>query len=337
MLKIIVILSIILAVGVGAAFFFGYLNKPAFKPKPPPLSQNLRQQSLPVQTSPSPSPAIKNPMGQDVSIKADTTQEGPWNHDLQVAVSNDGKAFRDSKLFQSKAGVPSVIHDKKGKLYAAFQWFPEDNPQGFDKVAIKTSVDGGNTWTEPVQAVFNNYPANLSRPFDPTLVLNPEGTIRMYYTVNPASGPNAVTSYYSAISDDGINYTFEEKPRFEIDKTMLIDSAGAVYNDTYFLLAPHPQNGAYFATSPDGLNFTRGKDINSASKYNWTGNVLNFNGKIRFYGNSTPGGKVFYSETTDGVTWTEPVLTNVEGAGDPAVVQALESIYLMIYTGGHKK
>jgi hypothetical protein len=65
--------------------------------------------------------------------------------------------------------------------------------------------------------------------------------------------------------------------------------------------------------------------------------VLNFNGKIRFYGNSTPGGKVFYSETTDGVTWTEPVLTNVEGAGDPAVVQALESIYLMIYTGGHKK
>jgi hypothetical protein len=107
-----------------------------------------------------------------------------------------------------------------------------------------------------------------------------------------------------------------------------------VYNDTYFLLGPIKGGGAYFSTSKDGLSFTRGKDISSTQ--NWTGNALNFNGKIRFYGTASNKGKIFYSDTTDGVTWSTPEFTNVQG-GDPGVVQALESIYLMIYTGAPKE
>lgn len=274
-------------------------------------------------------------MGQDSIIKADTSKEGPWNRDLYIALSNEGKDFRDAKVFEEKSGVPSSIHDKNGKLYAAFQWFPDNNPQAFDKVAIKTSVDGGQTWTEPAPTVFKNYPKNFSRPFDPTLVLNPNGSIRMYFTVSKEL-KGKTTSFYSAISTDGINYTFEENPRFEIADTRLVDAAAIIFNDKYFLTAPKHEDGAYFATSTDGLTFERQANIPSSRDYNWTGNLITYDNVLRFYGNTkSRESKIFYSWTTDGQTWSVPTQTNITG-GDPSVVQTMESIYLMIYVGPPK-
>lgn len=338
MAKIIITILVLVIIGLGAALAYKtFVPQAKFQggAQIPPKQQNQLLPSPQSSTSNAPNQS-PNPMGQDAIIKADTSKDGPWKRDLHIVISNEGKNFRDDKIFEEKSGVPSVIHDKKGKLYAAFQWFPDDNPQAFDKVAIKTSVDGGITWTEPTPAVFNNYPGNFSRPFDPTLVLNPEGTIRMYFTVNKEL-KSQLTSFYSAISDDGINYTFEEGERFGIKDTQLVDSAGTVFNNTYFLMAPDKNGGAYFATSKDGLTFERGNNVEYSKDYNWTGNVLNYENVIRFYGNSkTPGGKIFYAWTTDGETWSTPTQTNIQG-GDPSVVQALESIYLMIYVGPPKK
>lgn len=327
----VIILSVIVVALLSGIVGWIFFSK---SPNPPPKNM-ATSQSEKLSSSASPQASI-NPMGQDSIIKADTSKEGPWNNDLYIALSNEGRDFRDSKVFESRSGVPSVIHDKNGKLYAAFQWFPENNPQAFDKVAIKTSIDGGQNWTDPTSAVFKNYPKALSRPFDPTLVLNSDGKIRMYFTVNKGL-IDKNTSFYSAISEDGINFTFEEGARFEIDGTQLIDSAGTIFNNTFFLLAPNQAGGAYFATSTDGLNFTRSNDIASDKNYNWTGNVINYDNVVRFYGNTkSQGNKIFYTWTTDGINWSVPTPTNISG-GDPAVVQALESIYLMIYVGPKSK
>src|SRR5207253_4624361 len=126
-------------------------------------------------------------MGQDDIIQADMTKNGPWTQSLQIAEAKDGKTFGAQKTFQAAAGVATAVRDQKGVLFAAFQYFPENDPQNFDKIAIKKSTDGGVTWSAPVPAVFTNYPKSYSRPFDPTLAVTPDGKIRMYYTVNTSS------------------------------------------------------------------------------------------------------------------------------------------------------
>src|SRR3954464_11810148 len=71
---------------------------------------------------------------------------GPWDRDLVIATSADGLAFADAKPFVERGGVPHVARDAKGRLIAAFQWFPIDRPEAFDRVALRISEDDGKTW-----------------------------------------------------------------------------------------------------------------------------------------------------------------------------------------------
>lgn len=315
-------------------FYYQGQKKPAMELSTKKSSGNSLNASSSPQVSTNNARELISPMGQDVLANDDTSKKGPWDADLLIGVSNDGNSFRDIKVFEKRAGVPSVIHDKKGDLFAAFQWFPENNPMAFSKVAIKTSNDGGETWSEPVQATFANYPKNFSRPFDPTLVLTKEGKIRMYFTVNIYKGERQKpdpTSYYSAISDDGIHYTFEAGERFNVSGTQILDPAVVVVNGIYHLTAPKsPKSGAYYATSSDGLTFASGADIQSVDGYLWTGNLVEYGTGMRFYGGGK--GELFYSYSADGKNWETPVIVSLKG-GDPSVVQALESKYIIIYVG----
>ncbi len=281
-----------------------------------------------------------NSMGQDDIIQADMTQNGPWKQSLQMAESKDGKTFGAQKAFQKGAGVATAVRDQAGVLYAAFQYFPENDPQNFDKIAIKKSTDGGVTWSDPIPAVFSNYPKSYMRPFDPTLALTPEGKIRMYYTSNTSSQSiisetsNSV-GYYSSISSDGITYEFEEGKRLSVQDKNIIDSAVAYHVDKWYLIAPTQKNfgdeGIYYtSTSSDGLTFAAPTVIPNTAGYEWTGNMVNVGSTLRFYGS---GQKIFYSEAGADGTWGTPVNTNLAGGGDPAVVQAGEGKYIAIFSG----
>ncbi len=310
-------------------------------------TQPTPNSSLSPQSSPGASTSSYiNPRGQSSKINANTSDpKGPWNNDLHYAISNDGNTFRDDKIWEERSGVVSVIHDKTGRLIGAFQWFPVSDDQNFDKVAIKISNDGGETWSKPTPAKFVNYPADMQRPFDPTLVLTPEGKIRMYYTSTEGQVkmPDTDSSrYYSAISDDGINYIFEPGIRYGLKDNGLVDSAVVYFNNQYLMLSPENElfSGAFQASSSNGLSFQSGADIKKGDQYNWTGNLLNFRQAgvdgVRFYGTAGKGGgKMFYSFSSDGKTWESPEDTNLEG-GDPAVVQALENKYLIFYASPSK-
>lgn len=45
---------------------------------------------------------------------------GPWNNDLVIAESADGRRFGEARRFVERGGVPSLIRDSKGRLIAAF-------------------------------------------------------------------------------------------------------------------------------------------------------------------------------------------------------------------------
>lgn len=257
----------------------------------------------------------------------------PWQRPLIICNSNDGINFSNFQTFQDSSGVPSLIRDTTGRLVAAFQWFPMPF-QGahWDSVALKYSYDNGVTWTSAQTLYINNYPAGFQRIFDPSLCLNADGSIRIYFSSSPTGG---VVSTYSAWSADGINFTFEPGIRFTRTTQNTIDPTVIFYNGQYHYFAPKgaPQDGSLHATSPDGLNFTQQADIPSDVQHNWTGNVMIDSLAIKFYGTPSGGGNLWFKPSPDAFTWN-PVYTNtnVQG-GDPACIKTGLAQYLMIYTG----
>ncbi len=256
--------------------------------------------------------------------------KGPWNNYLGITTlsSSESKAQGSStKTLVEAGGVPTLIQNADGDLIAAFQWFPCDNEDAFDKVAISTSKDEGKTWSDPEPIEVDGLPDGYQRPFDPTLALLPDGQIRIYFTSN-AKGMSTFgddTNIYSAISDDGIHYTFEEGARFDLDGDPAYDSAVGYWDGLWHLITPNngdeaSTGSANHGVSEDGLEFEILDPIELDAEVNWTGNFLTKDDGLYFYG--TPGGKGgkgnWFTFTEDGETWEEPSYLKNLG-GDPAV------------------
>jgi hypothetical protein len=257
---------------------------------------------------------------------------GPGERDLMARRGAAGNDFAAEELFQAAAGVPSVIRDAKGRLIAAFQWFPERPSPHFDRVAVRISTDGGRSWGKPEPIEIDGLPRSYTRPFDPTLALLPDGRIRLYFSSNPTGRRilDENTATYSAVSRDGVRYSFEPGARFTVPGRIVIDCAVLRLGDQWHYYAPigRPEDGAYHAVSKDGLTFTRQADIASVEGVNWTGNLVAYGDGMRFYGSSRRG--LWWAFSRDGEQWTRPRYLSVRG-GDPAVVAVSEKEYLLVY------
>ena len=266
-----------------------------------------------------------------------TEQIGPWNNPLKIALSDDGINFTNESIFQDSAGVPCVIRWKGDTLACVFQWFRQPvNSPTWDKVAVKFSYNNGSTWSQPKPLVFTNMPANYQRPFDPTLVVLDDKTLHIYFSSSdgmPKPGMDSSINTYSAVSSDGINFEFEPGARFDNQSKKVIDPAVAFFNDEWHYISPAgaPQEGAYHATSGNGLDFTEKAKISSDNFHNWTGNFLVENDlELRFYGS---GPNIWFSKSDNGYDWSSYTETNVKG-GDPGIVKLGDNKYMMIYVGG---
>jgi len=260
---------------------------------------------------------------------------GPWDGDLYIAESPDGSRFGKARRFVEGGGVASVLRDATGRLIAAFQWFPPDRGEHFDRIAVKISTDDGKTWSEPQPINLEGLPETYIRPCDPTLVLLDDGRIRMYFTSDQRSGrrdtkPGAGT--YSAISADGVHYQFEPGARFVVAGGTVLDCAVARLENRWHYYAPvQGQAGrAYHAVSEDGLNFTRQPDVTVPGDRQWLGCVIPVKEGLRFYGSGGPGG--WSAVSSDGSNWQLTEDSPNAGA-DPGVVQTTAGRYLAIGTG----
>ncbi len=260
----------------------------------------------------------------------------PWERPLKIAWSGNGTLFTNETIFQDSSGVPSAIKWKGDTIACVFQWFRA--PVGtatWDRVAVKFSYDNGGSWTNPVPIIINGLPSNFQRPFDPTLARINSDSLRIYFSSSnglPPMGLDSTVNTYSAISTDGINYTFEPQPRFDHPTNKAIDPAILFFNGQWHYSCPigAPQAGAYHATSPDGINFTQQIDFPSDPLHNWTGNMLfeNFT-EMKFYGS---GSTIWHNSTSDGFTWNGYTPTNLIG-GDPTAVKISPGNYFIIYVG----
>ncbi|MDP8245192.1 MAG: exo-alpha-sialidase [Candidatus Hinthialibacter antarcticus] len=241
-----------------------------------------------------------------------------------------------------RAGVSTIIQLSSGRILAAFQWFPEDQPEAVNKIAVRFSDDGGTGWSPPQVADFIDLPSNITRQFDPTLVALADGRVRMYFTGNPDSSRvlNENTGIYSAVSTDGIHYVYEEGERFGVDDAPMIDCAVVRTDDEFHLYSPiqGAVGTAYHATSSDGLAFERQDDLVNELGQNWLGCAVFLDGRVRFYGTLVKGkglfGSMWFADAADGADFGVAQAYEHTGFGsDPGVVHLDNGNTLITSTG----
>lgn len=262
------------------------------------------------------------------------TEAGPWRNDLRIATSGSPLTFTGFTVWVRQAGVPSLSVLPDGRLIGVFQWFPFDDLEAFDRVAVVFSSDSGRTWTSPRRIAVQGFPDTLQRPFDPTITVAPDGRLRLYFTSSRVErgAPSGILGFFSASSSDGVTYTFEPGARFVASRST-VDCAVAHWNGQWHLVSPigAPTEGAYHAVSTDGLTFSRLPDIGArGSNASFIGNLTVVDGVLRFYGSSLQG--VWITDYSAALGWTaSTVLPGVAG-GDPAVIQAAPARWLMVFT-----
>lgn len=251
--------------------------------------------------------------------------DDPWDHGLLAGWSLDGIHFQGAGLFEVAAGVPCLTEGPAGELVATFQWF---DPVAFDEMARRVSLDGGRTWSDAEPLVLSGAPGRFVNPVDPALVVLNDGRWRLYFTSAPAGSRSADT--YSAISSDGLNFQWEAGARFQIDGEFLLDPAVAWFGGLWHLYLPrHMQgDGAFYATSSDGLNFERQDDVEVPGIL-FLGNPLVHGEDLVFYGGGPRGVAVLSS--SDGSRWREEA-SILAPVGDPAVIRSRDGVYLALAT-----
>lgn len=292
--------------------------------------------------------------------------DGPWNRDVLAYRVTAGSTVEKAATFE-RAGVPTIARLKDGRLIVAHQHFPENDREAFDKVAVRFSSDDGRTWAEPQVIQVTGLPNGMRFPFDPTLVLLPNGRVRLYFTGNMGrTFQSSTPAIHSAISTDGVNYTYEPGARFAVEGRAVIDCAVVLHGGTFHLFAPdngagsnpgqrrendrpsdRPREGVgYHATSKDGLNFTRVEDVQIQGRRRWLGNAQSDGKLITFYGTGEglnaggPGGQprggLWTATSSDGQEWK--LIENPSiGGGDPGAVTTREGGLLVVITGSSRR
>lgn len=290
--------------------------------------------------------------------------DGPWNRDVIVyRVDRDG-AVHKAAVFE-RAGVPTVARMKDGRLVAAHQHFPENEPASFDKVAVRFSTDEGKSWSPPEVIRVDGLPEGMRFPFDPTLVVLPDGRVRLYFTsLKGRRFEEDRPAIYSAISTDGVLYTFEPGVRFGIAGRPVIDCAVVLHKGSFHLFAPdngtqpmgprpaapdrheeRPRAGSgYHATSRDGLNFIRVDDVVMDGAHRWLGNAFSEGERMTFIGTAEPGppgeghrrGSVWMAMSRDGASWDLMDAPEIAG-GDPGGVRTRDGGLLVVITGESRR
>ncbi len=183
--------------------------------------------------------------------------EGPYRDKVTYATSTDLLNWTPSNVILAEhASVPGAVV-KNGTI---FVYFVDVSTNGLkEQLGMVKSEDQGQTWSEPEILTIDGLGDKATA--DPAPVLLADGRIRLYYfDINeprlnkPASGIEPPQKIYSAISDDGINFTQEQGMRFEHNGAFDPD---VEYADGtwYMFVGDLAGNMVNLATASDGLAF----------------------------------------------------------------------------------
>ena len=247
---------------------------------------------------------------------------GPWASSIYFKTSATGQGFEGDKKIVARADVPALMANRKGKLFAYFQWFPFDDKKYkryFDMIGVTSSSNKGKTWKATRAIKVCGLPSSLvnitttGRPMDPAAVELSNGKVRLYFTIEPGLDEEAIAKAYSAISTNGRSFRYEGLS-FSIKGVDIRDCTVAKLGKTWHMYCPNwKSNGkGYHATSKTGKTFKRSADAVVGGRRNFLGNVVNVNGTLYFYSGgwaaTSTNGKKFRLKHKEGLP------------GDPGIV-----------------
>jgi hypothetical protein len=282
--------------------------------------------------------AFTGPVSVARAVQPPQPGPGPWENDVHVyRVGRDGAVAKLAAF--DRAGVATLTRLKDGRLIAAHQNFP-DTPADFDRVAVRFSSDEGRTWT-PAQTIrLTGLPKGMRFPFDPTLAALPDGRVRLYFTsVRGRRIDLQMPAIYSAISDNGIDYTVEPGTRFAVTGRVVIDCAVALHRGVFHLYVPDNVAGGrpgreglgYYATSTDGLRFTRQDAAKIAGRRRWLGCAVSDGDVLRFFGTGDSG--IWTATSATGKEWKPDTSFPPIPGADPGAVRLRDGGWLFVVTG----
>ena len=259
------------------------------------------------------------------------------SHSLYLYYGNNGTIFNNPICITDSADVPSIVQDSSQRLVCVYQLFKGGpGSPNWDKIGVMFSTDDGVTWTPNSYINITGFPGNNQRAFDPTITITPDNQYRLYFSYCPNSTIlDSTCGTYSAISMDALNFTVEPGIRMDAISEPIIDPAVLYFNSEWHYSAPiQPPNGggARHATSSDGLNFTLIDSMGQGNThYQWTGNFMDNDSTIRFYGfsDNVLGNYLWWAESIDGSNWSSCIFTNITGK-DPAVLKLNSGSYLLL-------
>lgn len=206
--------------------------------------------------------------GQLAPINTGIATNQPGNlksHAAYFTTSSDPNQFTDSvdPIFTA-ASVPEVVAltqdspaGNAGDLLLYFVDAENFTGPNTESLGYAKSTDGGQTWSEKQHITIADK-VNAGAVVDPSAVQLDDGRVRLYYfgskvtSGDPASAPGDHV-IYSAISDDGLNFTIEPGERFHL--AQVTDPEVVRLDDAWIMYISIGPTTA-ITTSTDGLTFT---------------------------------------------------------------------------------
>lgn len=247
--------------------------------------------------------------------------EGPYNDKISFATSDDLENWTDSgEILAEHASVPDVIN-KDGELLV---YFVDVSTDGIaEQIGLIRSSDNGKTWSEKENIVIDGVGDKVA--VDPAPYLLDDGRIRLYYFDIATTKTEGLenNTMYSAISDDGINFTQEEGKRFTYNA--IFDPSVIEVNGQWRMYMGTEDGRVLSATSSDGLDF---KYEGVALKDGVIPNVIYENDIYYLF-----TGGIEVSISNDGMSFTKTGNRFDSGGltADPGVVKLDNGSYLMVY------
>jgi hypothetical protein len=274
------------------------------------------------------------------------TQTFPATQRLLLATSDDGLNFtRKNVILSDCATVPDAVVLNNGRVlvYYVAESIIENGIEisSYNKIVVAVSDDNGNTWSYK-KVKFNGVPSGATDPVDPNVVLMPDGSLRLFTTIDPA-GPQLAHTYSFVSTDNGFTYTLEGE-RFSVSGQVVLDPEVFRFSDSNWQIWA----GTRHAISSDGNTFTDQGIVNLGGEQypRVIADVTDFSTTTPLYrmythsGNPQGGTDIKSLTSTDSNNWvlegTRLTLDTSTGLESdilffPTVVRLKNGKYLMVY------
>ena len=308
----VVIIVLVLVVIAAAVYIFGLKKSDS--------SKDLAMQTEDSITGDDASSSSKKPAKEEEFLWS-KMDKGPYHDSISYATGVSLTSWKDSdKVLAEHASVPDVLL-KEGVLYIYFVDVSEDGKP--EQIGLLKSSDNGTTWGQ--KQIINISGLGSKIAVDPAPYLMEDGRIRLYYfdistTKTEGLQNNAI---YSAISDDGVNFTQETGTRFKYPA--IFDPCVIKIGDVWRMYVGTDDQKVLSATSSDGLIFDyEGVALTGGA----IPNVVYENGTYYLF-----TGGIDISTSKDGKTFTKTSSRFDSGAltADPGVVKLGDKNYFMTY------